>query len=174
MRDTIEWSYDLLGPEEQHLFRRLALLEGGFDIDTVEAVTRDDRDERPPHLVECLTALMDKSLLHQIESSGSDAQIGMFQAIREFALERLRDSGELEQARRRHAQYVMEFAHGAAAASRGEDSGLWLRGFDRQLGNIRATLTWARRADEPSLGLRIASDLVEYWTSRGLIAEGRD
>jgi len=173
MRSTIEWSYDLLDAPEQQMFRRLSIFAGGFGVDAVEAIYPDG-EPVSRGLFDVLTALMDKSLIHQVESPHGEARIGMLETIREFALERLRESPDFDATSRRHADFVAAFTRDAGDAIRGESFAVWLRQFDRQLGNVRSALAWAQSAREHARGLRISADLVEYWTSRGLIPEGRD
>ena len=172
MRRTIEWSYDLLDARERRLFRRLAVFTGGVEIEAVAVICPDD-EESAGGLFDALTSLMDKSLLHQTESHDGDAYLGMLETIREFALLRLQESGELHATSGRHADYIGAFARNAKAGMRGASSEAWLRRCDRQLGNVRAALGWARSSGEGERGLKIAADLFVYWERRGLTAEAR-
>src|SRR5215212_3487855 len=120
MRDAIAWSHDLLGPEEQRLFRRLAVFAGGSTLEAAEAVCANglDVDSSPSvetlhavsdSLLDCLTSLVDKSLVWQ-DTKGNEPRYRMLETIREYGLERLSASGEAEFVRRRHAAWCQELA----------------------------------------------------------------
>jgi predicted ATPase/DNA-binding XRE family transcriptional regulator/Tfp pilus assembly protein PilF len=173
MRGTIEWSYDLLDEDEQALFRRLAVFAGGFELEAAEAVCGNGKPSGG-QIFNALTSLLEKSLVRQAGSVDGDAHVGMLETIREFALERLRDSGELDDRKRRHADYLVALASEAELAMRGPEHAARLRWLDRHLGNIRAALEWARSAGDLERGLHIAARLERYWEKRGLISEGRE
>ena len=122
-----------------------------------------------------LRSLTAKSLLYRTEApDDDDALVGMLEVVREFALERLTESGELEEARRSHGAYMGVFANDVMTGLRGASSAAWLRRCDQQIGNVRAALEWARSAGEPALGIRMVVDLFTYWGRRGIVAEARD
>ena len=98
LRDAIAWSHDLLSPEEQTLFRRLAVFAGGFTLDAAEA-----HRPLPPFVFDGVASLLDKSLLIRSEEADGDPRYGMLETIRHFGLERLAANGEADDVRRRHA-----------------------------------------------------------------------
>ena len=112
LRATIDWSYDLLSPAEQKLFRRLSVFVGGCNLEGVEAVcyTKSDLDV---DLLDGMASLVDKSLLQQIEQANGESRFSMLETIREYALEKLEASGEPEQMQRHHAAFFLAFAEEA-------------------------------------------------------------
>jgi predicted ATPase/class 3 adenylate cyclase len=140
LRATIEWSHELLSPEERQLLRRLAVFLGGCTFEAAEAVCDAEPDT--------LQALLDKSLVRRREGDG-ELRYWMLETIREYALERLEESGEADEIRRRHATYyagdpldVERFAPPA------EDPKLLAR-LTRELANVRAALDWAHHTRSP-------------------------
>jgi predicted ATPase/class 3 adenylate cyclase len=158
LRDTIAWSYELLDETEQRLFLGLALFVGGFTLEAAEQVCGADLD--------ALTSLVEKSLVRQ-----SDDRFRMLETIREFALERLEESGEREQIARRHIDFFLEFAEREGSDVEHEAS-LRLERLDPEHDNFRAALHFARELDEPSLELRLASALRNFWHYRSHLREG--
>src|SRR5919206_1255506 len=112
MRATIGWSYDLLDEREQRLFETLAVFVGGCTLDALEAVA--DPDEA---LLETLSSLVDKSLLREVGET--EPRFAMLETVRDFALERLAESGHEEELRARHARHYLDVAEAADADIRG-------------------------------------------------------
>src|SRR3954451_11244763 len=107
LRGAIAWSYDLLSEDEQALFQRLAIFVGGYTLEAAEAVAGDGLD-----IFEQLASLTAKSMVQQANIAG-EPRLTLLETIREFGLDRLRASGELEAAQRRHAAYFMTLAEAA-------------------------------------------------------------
>jgi len=160
LRATLEWSHELLPPEEQKLFRRLAVFVGGCTLGSAEAVCDADLDD--------LEALVDKSLVRIRETN----RFWMLETIREYATEQLEASGEVEELRRRHAAHFLALAEEAEPYAREVDAG-WLDRLDRELDNLRAALDWLELVGETQLVLRLAGALDDLWGSKGHLAEGR-
>lgn len=158
LRATIEWSHDLLTPAEQDLFARLAVFSGGCTLDAAEEVTDADLDT--------LGSLVDKSLLRHTRE-----RFWMLETIREYATERLEESGEIDQVQRRHAERFLAFAEEAEPdlGSPGE----WLERLEREHDNLRAAFDWLESAGETQLALRLVSALWRFWNMRGHLTEGR-
>jgi predicted ATPase/class 3 adenylate cyclase len=154
LRNTIAWSFELLDESEQTLFSRLAVFVGGFTIDAAEQVCDADLDT--------LASLVEKSLIRQ-----GDDRFRMLETIRDFALERLEESGEHEQIARRHIGFFLVFAAAEGLDSERETS-VWLERLDSEQDNFRAALQFARELDDPRLELQLASTLAEYWNYRSL------
>jgi predicted ATPase/Tfp pilus assembly protein PilF len=171
LRDTIAWSHDLLSPEEQTLFRRLAVFAGGFTLEAAEAVCNPDGDLGLDVLDE-LIRLGEHSLLRQAEQSDGEPRFGMLETIREFALEQLAASGEESAVRAEHAAHYLALAEAAEPALRGPDQVAWLDRLEAEHANFRAALDWAEGA-EGDLALRLANLLVLFWDVRGHLSEGR-
>jgi predicted ATPase/DNA-binding CsgD family transcriptional regulator len=171
MRAGIAWSYDLLAPAEQSLFRRLAVFAGGFGLAAAESA---GPQERP---LDTVAALVDQSLVQRITSDGVEPRFAMLATIGEYALERLVDSGEETVARRQHAAYFRRLAVSAEPGLRGPDQQEWRDRLEADLDNLRAALSWGTSAAAPDEdadhGLRLAGALWYFWFQRGLPGEGR-
>ena len=167
MSDAIAWSYDLLDPQAQALFRRLSVFVGGFALEAATAVSGGDAHD----VLDGLRALIDQSLVLAVEGTSSgerepSSRFLMLETIREYGLERLAESGEEEETRRRHAHWVMTLAEAAEPHLFGPCEREWNNRFDAELGNLRAALAWSLTND-PTLTLRIAAPLWAYWGGRG-------
>jgi len=162
LRATIEWSYDLLNPDEQRQFARLAVYAGGCTLETAEAVLDADLDT--------VQSLVDKSLVRR-----TGERFWMLETIREFATERLEASGDAEEVRRRHAEQFLALAEEAfplveyEAAMGGR---AWTDRLEHDIDNLRAALDHFERVGPPEAPLRMAGALQDYWTARGHAAEG--
>ena len=184
LRDTVTWSYDLLGAGEQALFRRLAVFAGGCSLEAVEAVCGSEEAEWVENSVlEMLASLVDNSLLEsRSESSMSQEEdeqprFTMLETIREYALERLESSGELEEAQRKHAQYYLALAEaGQPDASKQWDEAEWWSKFtrlEREHDNLRAALGWAVQNRELETAAQLAIAMWWFWIERGYLSDGR-
>jgi predicted ATPase/DNA-binding CsgD family transcriptional regulator/Tfp pilus assembly protein PilF len=172
LRNTIEWSYNLLNASEQQLFRRLALFAGGFSLAAAEAVCNAGADLQLD-LFEGSASLLDKSLLQHSEL-GAEPRYAMLETIREYALQSLNASGEADAMRRRHAEYYLRLAESAAPALKGPQQLAWLNRLETELDNLRAALGWALQSGEVERGLRAASALRAFWSARAHLSEGRE
>jgi predicted ATPase/DNA-binding CsgD family transcriptional regulator/transcriptional regulator with XRE-family HTH domain len=173
MRDAIGWSYDLLSPEEQVLFRRLAVFAGGFTLEAAETVVSEPGEPEIDPL-EGVASLLDKSLLRQEAGPGGEPRFAMLETVREFALEQLAAGGEDASIRQRHASWYLTLVE---AVGRDLESGgaeaAWFARLDTELDNLRAALAWFDAADEPTNVLRLLSAISGYWFVRPYGAEVR-
>jgi non-specific serine/threonine protein kinase len=173
LRQTIDWSHELLSEDERAVFRRLAVFAGGCSLDAAEAVCA-----APPvdsdYVLDILTRLVDKSLL-VAETEAEQARYRQLETIREYARDRLLDSGEARDALRRHRDWFLEMvARAEPTFFQGAESGEWLERLDHEHDNIRAALQWS--LDEPGQareGLHLAAGMWRFWEIRGHLAEGR-
>jgi predicted ATPase/class 3 adenylate cyclase len=140
LRATIEWSHELLSPEEQQLLRRLAVVKGACTFEAAEAVCDADPDT--------LQALLDKSLVRRREEDG-ERRYWMLETIREYALERLEESGEAEEIRRRHATYYVGDPHDVERVWLPNEEPELLGRLNRELANVRGALDWAHETRSP-------------------------
>jgi predicted ATPase/class 3 adenylate cyclase len=159
LRATIEWSHDLLTAEEQRLFAAVSVFAGGCTLDAAEAVTMADLDT--------LQALLDKSLVRRREN-----RFWMLETIREFAMERLEESGEATEVRRRHAEHFLALAEQAQPHLRGSPRE-WLDRLQRDHDNLRTAFDWFEAEGESQLLLRLAGTMWRFWVMRGYPEEGR-
>ncbi len=164
MRDAVAWSYDLMPPAQQALFRRLAIFAGGWSLDMVQPVCMWDMNDRD--VLEDLSSLLDQNLIRRVAREGPEPRFQMLHVVREFALERLSAEGEHRVVQRAFAAYLGQLARGVGAA-RGAEQERWHVRVSEEINNIRAILTWSLSAEaEPTdldLALALAGDLWFYW-----------
>jgi predicted ATPase len=158
LRATIEWSYDLLDDAERSLLTRLAVFTGGCTFDSAEQVCAADLDG--------LQSLADKSLIRR-----EDGRFRMLETIREYAFERLEESGELEALRARHAELFLQLGLRAEPELEGSAQHVWLERLALDYENLRVALEWLA-AQRPADSLRLASALVLFWFNRSLYRDG--
>jgi predicted ATPase/class 3 adenylate cyclase len=157
LRATVEWSYELLDDVEKRLFARIAVFAGGYMLEAAEAVCEADLDT--------LQSLIDKSLILR-----SGERFWMLETIREHALERLEESGNADELRRRHAHHFLAFAEKHDEDDSREEQ---VTLFTGEHDNLRAALAWLDSQAELDLELRLACSLWFFWFVRGYHAEGR-
>ena len=173
LRATLDWSHALLDGKERVLFRRLAVFAGGWTLDAAEAVCNCP-DGSSPGALPGLGQLLDKSLLRQQEPPDGEPRFAMLETVREYALERLEQSGEAAAIRRRHAGHFLAMAERAAPALAGPGQRGWLERLEAEHDNLRAALGWSIAADDESAAaLRLAGALGRFWEVRGHLTEGR-
>ena len=170
LRAAIDWSYDLLGPEEQALFTSLGVFVGGFTLDGAQAVA----GELELDVVDGVESLLRHNLLRTQRMAGGEPRFGMLETIHEYALDRLGARGNEAPVRRSHACFYAELAEDAEPDLLGPHQLRWLELLDAELANIRAALTWATETGDAEFGLRIGAALWRYWQMRGYLAEGRE
>jgi len=173
MRAAITWSHDLLDEPERVLFRRLAVFDGGWTLESVEAVCADDSTDAERTL-DHLAALVDKSLVVVAEGTAGEPRFRLLRLIKDFALERLVEAGEELATRRRHANYFDAFAAEARKKLRTSDRVAWYNRTEQEHANLRAALRWAMATTTTDVGLRTATNLWPFWQARGYATEGRD
>ncbi len=171
LRDTIMWSYDLLTGPERVLLRRSAVFAGGWTFEGLEVICGVE-DDPPLDLLDGMASLVAQSMVRQDEEGDGEPHFAMLQAIREFAWERLAESGEETVVRDRHAASIVELAERAAPQLEGADQAIWLDRLARDDDNIRAALAWAHERRYADLGLRLVRALQVYWFVRGHLVEG--
>ena len=168
MRDAIAWSYDLLTPQEQLLFRRLSVFAGGWPLEATEAMTWIGNGITPFDAVETLSRLIDQHLI-QTRQGADDAEprYAMLETIREFAAERLAASDEDRLVRERHASWVTDLTVEAVPGLFGPDEIRWLDRLDLEHDNIRSALTWLIGSGNVARARAITSSIWWFWATRG-------
>ena len=179
MRAALDWSHDLLSPEERVLFRRLSVFSRGFTLDAAEAVAADLYTDDVIHredVLDLLSHLVDKSLLERHErGAGPEARYRMLETVREYAREKLIEAVETETAHRRHLRWHVALAQQAAVGIRGPRQTEWLDRLELEHENLRGALAWAQAdPDVTEDGLRLAASLFWFWYLRSYITEGRN
>lgn len=165
---SVAWSYELLGEEERTLFRRLAVFEGGWELEAAKAVCGVEEPSLSPPL-DLLTALVDQSLV-VVERADGRSRYRMLETIRHFALERLAESDEEQRLRRRHCEWFLDLAEQAAPDLIRPEQNRWIARLDTDAANLLAATAWATGAD-PELALRLGAALTLFWKLRGRYAE---
>ncbi|HET8853280.1 MAG TPA: NB-ARC domain-containing protein, partial [Ktedonobacteraceae bacterium] len=141
LRDTINWSYDLLRTEEQRCFQYLAIFVGGCTLEAAEALCGEGAHSLLP-ATDLIASLLDKSLLQRSDRSADQPRLSMLETIREYALEMLADSGELETAAESHAMYYLTLAEQGEPLLFGHQQRLWMDLLTGEAENMRAALQW--------------------------------
>src|SRR6266699_3197155 len=154
LRNTLAWSYDLLDAQEQRLFRRLSVFVGGYTLEAVEGLYTA-LGEQPVDVLDGVALLMDKSLLQQAGQEAETTRLVMLETIREYGLEVLATSGEMERTRQAHAEYYLALAERAELERGGPEQAAWLKQLEQEHENLRAALSWSLEpaADEEGLAL---------------------
>ncbi|MEO8606292.1 MAG: tetratricopeptide repeat protein [Chloroflexota bacterium] len=155
---AIDWSYQLLSVDEQTQFRRLGVFVGGWTLEAAEAVCTENLKL---NILDGLASLLDKNLVKHDTRSNSEPRFMMLETIREYALEKLAESGELDNLRKRHADYFTVFAEHTQTGHV-----QWLNNLEAEHDNLRAALAWS------GTGLRLAVTLGSFWQQRGHLREG--
>ena len=178
MRATLDWSHDLLGEPERGLFRRLSVFAGGFTLEGMEAVgartgPAGDALGAAEDVLELLGGLVEQSLV--IADVGRPGQIRyrMLEPVRQYALQRLEESGEAGEVRRRHAGFYRGLAEEAEPELKGAGQVEWLDRLDREHDDLRAAVGWLLERDEAEAAARFGYSLYVFWWIRGYHTEGR-
>ena len=173
LRNTIEWSYDLLSEGEKQLFRRLAVFVGGRTLEAIEVVCNSEGDLQVD-VLDGVASLVDKSLLRQDEGVGGEARFLMLETIHEHAREKLEESGEGEELRKRHALYFTQLAEEAEPHLISHRQVEWMNRLEEEHDNFRAALRWAIEGGQTRVALIICGGISEFWIRRGHHTEGRE
>ena len=162
LRATLQWSYDLLEPDERRLFRGLSIFRGGCTYDLAEHVCGADPD--------ALQSLLEKNLMRRRETD-SGARYSMLETIRPFAREFLDSAGEADELCERHALAYLELTETSRRALRGPEQGAWRRRMVAEEDDLRAALEWSIDAPRPEFAQRLAHALEVHWVRSGRTTE---
>ena len=176
LRDTIAWSYELLSEEEQRLFRLCSICVGGGTLEAMEAMYAALGGENT-QVLDGVSSLLDKHLLRQ--TGQDERRLLMLETIREYGLEVLAASQEMEAARQAHSAYYLHLAEEAEAHLFGAEQVRWFDQLEREYDNLRAALSWTveqaggeEAGQKGERALRLAGALVRFWAVRGSLSEG--
>jgi predicted ATPase/DNA-binding SARP family transcriptional activator len=169
LRDTIDWSHDLLEVQDKVLLRRLAVFEGGCALETIEEICDPEG-----HLdaLEGVESLLEKSLL-QRKVVGGEARFDMLETVHEYAGERLEACDEAGMVRQAHAEYHLALALAADAELKGSGQREGMQRLETAHDDMRAALNWALGQDETEMVLRLGGALWWFWFVGGHYSEGR-
>lgn len=168
LQRAIDWSHDLLDPNEQILFARLAIFVDGC----TEEAARSVCGLPEPAMFEGLASLVDKSLLQTL-AVDDEPRFRMLETIRAYAYNQLLARNEHQEMQQRHAAHVLAWAEALGPGLTGPQQGMLFTRLEQEHGNIRAALQWAQQQGELMLGLRIATAIWRFWFLRGYLSEGR-
>ncbi len=175
LRDTLDWSFGLLSAGEQEMLARLGVFAGSFDLSAADALCRPSRDAVPAPgragpVLDTLGALVDNSLVRP-ESRGGQLRFGLLETVREYALERLADSGGWAEAHARQAAYFLALAEPAESELQGRGQLAWLDRLEAEHDNVRAAMSWLVDHGPLEDANRLLSLTWRFWWLHGHAAE---
>ena len=181
LRNTLAWSYSLLDPCEQRLWRHLSVFVGGSTLQAAAAVRHvpgNDIEVSASSVLDGVASLIDKSLLYQAQREGEEPRFGMLEMTREYGQEMLARCEETEAARQAHALYYLALVEQAAQTWEGPQHGAWLGRLERDHDNLRAAMQWSLEQEEDEedrleVAFRFGTALRSFWQVRGYFNEGR-
>lgn len=168
VRDTIAWSYDLLAPGDQALFRQLSIFVGGCSLAAAEAVAQTSA------VLDGIVDLIDQSLIQQTTDALGVTRYAMLETVREYGLELLAATPEDANTRARHAAWMLDYTAQAEAAWVRTDYAVWSDRLEVERGNLRAALAWAIDTGQTELAMGLAIGSNRFWRTRGPVSEGVD
>jgi predicted ATPase/DNA-binding CsgD family transcriptional regulator len=176
LQAALDWSYELLAPEERRLLRRAAVFARSFTLESAAAVCDADR-ALGIEVADGVEVLLDHSLLQAEPTTGGDIRFVMLDTIGEYALAQLHreegPTGVPQALRRQHALHFVELAEAAEEPLRGATQPEWVGRLDAEHDNMRAALVWCVELGEAELGCRLAGALWRFWLMRGHLSEAR-
>ncbi|MEM8535081.1 MAG: tetratricopeptide repeat protein [Chloroflexota bacterium] len=180
MQATIEWSYRLLAPDQQRLFVRLAVFQGGGTLDAIEHICGgvansnsvvEETNLAPLEgaMIDTLAALVDSSLITRSIDADGESRFGMLVPIQTYAWEQLNGSLEEFALNVRHASYYLSLAEQSATELQGPHQQLWLDRIEREYNNVRGAMSWSLRQSQTALALRFGAALWQFWNTRDYV-----
>jgi len=169
LRASVDWSHALLTEPERLLFRRLAVFLGSFDLDAAQGVVGGG-DVQRYQVLDLLTLLVDKSLV-MADDTGGRTRYRLLETVRQYALEKLGESGEADAVRTRHRDHYTSMA-ALLDAPAGSEYERRIEQADIEIDNLRAAFGWSRENSDFELALTLASSLQPLWQARGRLREG--
>ncbi len=168
LESAIDWSYILLSPAEQKVLQRLSVFAGGATLEAAETVCAGDGVETVD-VLDVLSRLVDKSLVMAIRLEDGEMRYRLLETIRQYASQKLIESGEADESKNRYLAYFVEWVE-----KENSNRTLWLERYETEHDNLRAALDWSLTSeDRVYLGLRLVERLGWFWNARGYFSEGR-
>ena len=177
LRGALDWSHDLLSEPERLLFRRLSTFVGGWTLKAAEVVgsgegiEEEGRVSNPP-VLDLLSQLVDKSLVLADSTEDGTVRYRLLEPVRQYARERLKESGETGIVQSRHARWCLELVEEVRGGLQGPEQTSWVGLMQKEHANAQGALSWSLEA-EPETALRLAASLGYFWYRYGRIIEGR-
>jgi non-specific serine/threonine protein kinase len=168
LRTAIDWSYDLLNTNEQCLFDRLSVFQGGRTIEAVEAICDSDLSFA---ILDGIESLLNKNLIYSKIGKSGETRFYMLETIHEYARERLVQKGEEDDLKTRHALFYVALAEYAEVGLQGDRQEYWYARLTDELDNIRTAFYWIVDGEDVELGTRIVAALRDFWYFKGLLIE---
>jgi predicted ATPase/DNA-binding SARP family transcriptional activator len=173
LRATIDWSHDLLTEPERILFRRLAVFVGGFTLVAAEAVCSQG-ELKQNEILNLLGRLVDKSLVMVDTSERGQTHYWLLETIRQYALDKLTESGQVATVRNQHLEFFVKLAEEAAPNALGAESVRYYDLIDLELDNIRSAMEWSLETHQALLAFRLLAALFYFWYNRSTLGEWYD
>jgi non-specific serine/threonine protein kinase len=170
LRDTITWSYGLLSPASQTLFRRLAVFNGGWSLEAVMEICGDGSLD----VLQELRALIANSLVRRTDGPAGDSRYTMLETVREFSVELLQQSDEASLISQRHAAWFLALAERAEAKQDTIERDLWLDRLEADHGNLHSALEWALAQEDAEIAVGLCGSLLPLWQFRYYANLGRE
>ena len=171
LRATLDWSHNLLDPEQQKLFRRMSVFVGGATHEAIEAVC-NAKEDLDIDLLDAIESLVDNSLVRRTGADLTEPRFVMLETMREYGLGRLAEAGEEAYTRKAHAAYFVVLAEEAEPAlMAGDRQQEWFARFDAEIGNVRAAMDWLLTTGEAEWGFRLVASQSFYFRDRGMAQE---
>jgi predicted ATPase/DNA-binding SARP family transcriptional activator/DNA-binding CsgD family transcriptional regulator len=171
LRATLDWSYELLSETEQELFWRISVFAGGWTLEAAEVVCSGDGIEQED-VLDLLGGLVDKSLVVAEPSTSGTVRYRMLEPVRQYAREKLDESGEANEVQGRHAAYFLAVAEEAEPQLAGAQQSVWVERLEGEHDNLREALSWVLERGKAELGLRFGAALWRFWYDLGYLSEG--
>jgi predicted ATPase/DNA-binding XRE family transcriptional regulator len=172
VRASLDWSHDLLDGAQRELFGRLSVFSGGFTLEAAEAVGAG-RQVGSGDVLDLLGGLVEQSLVVGLSTDGVSPRYGMLEPVRQYALERLEESGEAGEVRRRHVEFFLALTERAEPEIKGQDQVEWLDRLEADNDNLSAAIGWSLEAGDALTVARFGWALGMYWVMRVRQGEGR-
>jgi predicted ATPase/class 3 adenylate cyclase len=169
LRALIDWSYDLLTDEEKLLLRRLAVFSGGWTLELAEQICADEKIDEFD-ILDMLTHLVDKSLV-AVEENHSEMRYRILETVRQYAREKLFESGDGVEIRNRHCDAFVKLVEQAQPELKKDDSPKWFGILDAEQENIRSAIWWSLENNDATPAITICNALEYYWSLRSLTRE---
>jgi predicted ATPase/DNA-binding CsgD family transcriptional regulator len=171
LKGALGWSYDLLSESERKLFRKVSVFAGGWTLEASEGVGSGDGVEER-EVLDLLSGLVEKSLVVARGSNERGVRYRLLEPVRQYAWEKLEQSGEAEAAKRAYGQYFLALAEEAEPELLGPRETRWYNRLEEEHDNIRAVLSWSLEGANPELGLSLAGAIWWFWQRHGHLSEG--
>lgn len=170
---TLDWSYNLLSSKEQTVLQRFSVFAGGATLEAAESVCAGG-DVESAEVLDALSHLVDKSLITATSLQGGETRYRLLETIRQYALEKLGESREVDESRTRHLNYFLQWAENAHPQLDKKGQLEWLERYEADHDNLRSALEWcAVDVERAEAGLRLAAACGRFWRLHGYISEGR-